>query len=201
VKKFLLPFPPHWQRKLVIEEDDYLRLCIIKRFQVLFQDFNLIHWFDAWLAEKDALESNCDRYVGALLLLAFTLLSIFRFETDAVEEDYRYTFAIDYVNQFKPSYYVLELLVLHLLQEDTEEIVIEVVLSDEERSPFINLFGRFPVAILRIFHQLSSNQCVLITVDFVFELIMYPHLISHISMKLISSKILSIMNFYLFCFL
>jgi hypothetical protein len=130
--------------------------------------------------------------------LLFTFLSFFLLEADGVEKDHRYIFAFVYVNQFKPSYYVFELLILHFLREDTEEVFIEIVLFDVDRRCSINFFDHFLVTILRIFHQLSSNQCVLISVKVVFELLMYPHLFFHIYTKLISTKVLSIMHFYLF---
>jgi hypothetical protein len=60
MEQFLPLLELHWQRKLVIEEEDYRRPYFFKHFQVLPQELNLIHWFDAGLAKKGALESNCN---------------------------------------------------------------------------------------------------------------------------------------------
>jgi hypothetical protein len=90
--------------------------------------------------------------------LLFVFLSSLFPQVESVEEENGFAMTDMFGDAPEDPPQVLELLVMHFLQEEAEKVVFEVLLLDIDKSVAKNIFGRFLVAALWFLDHLPSNQ-------------------------------------------
>jgi hypothetical protein len=99
----------------------------------------------------------------------FSLLCFSLIEAAIVNENNRLVLTDAFADALEDPRQILELLILHLLQEKAEEVVLKIICLDVDSRRYINVYKRLFVTALRIVNQLLSNQSILVIAQIVIE--------------------------------